>query len=229
MSNNQFPLHNQQGQVHHMPGGIGAPPEIPLLKKQSEDRTSLYRNIQQGLIQGVDITIQRVNAVLPKLQGNPAESLKLQKYMQRCIDHKMMILQAMEILANEDMRMQKFLNFWLEGKELPPLPGQQQQQQRQVDPNLPLNAEGKPVGTMRADGVVDISTKSTTIPVNGVLTPEQAAALEVNGPVGPKAVVPTVSNGGVMTPEQMRDYVKTEEAKTKVPAVNVGGNGTPTV
>lgn len=223
---NYFPLHNEN------PTGIvsGAPPETPLMLKQSQDRLKALGIWRTGLIGGVDKTTISVNNALSKLTPNSPEFVKLALYMQRCIEHKNRILNMMERLAAEEINNQKFMEIWIKQQEIQivsaarqaPVPAQQTEPA--VDPNLPLGPDGKPVGKMRSDGAIDITSKSTTLPVNGQLTPEQAKELGVTGPVGPISPIPVLS-GGVISEAEQRAYIQAEEAKAKEPAKNIGGHG----
>jgi hypothetical protein len=220
-----FPLHAQQQ-------AVGSPPEVPLLLKQSQDRLKALAVWRKGLIDGVDIATTSVNNALAKLQPNSSEFVKLAKYMQRCHEHRDRLLQVMDLLGVEETVDQKFLGYWLEQKELPgfslpPITQQssqvQQQVQQAIDSRLPLGPDGKPIGVVRSDGVVDITAKSTSLPMNGQLTPEQAAELGVLGPAGPAGVVPPINVGGVLSKEQQAAYIKAEEERVKVPAKNIAG------
>ena len=91
-----------------------------------------------------------------------------------------------------------------------------------MDPRLPLGPDGKPVGTIRADGVVDVTGKTTALPVNGQLTPEQAKELGLVGPAGPAGSVPVPINPGMqLTPQQFAEYKRAEEERAKQPAREV--------
>lgn len=229
MANNFFPHHNQTVAI------VGAPPETPKMLKQSQDRLKALGVWRTGLIAGVDLTITSVNTALGSLKEGSPEFKKLAKYMQRCIDHKNRILQAMELLASEEISNQKFMGFWVEQRELPDYPkptiNMPINPEQKVDPNLPIGPEGKPVGKMRSDGVVDIGGDSTTaIPIDGVLSKEQAEKLGVTGKPGPNKVIaaPVITDGMISDKEQ-KEYIKLEEDITKVPAKNVAGNGRTTI
>lgn len=220
---NLFPHHNQQS----VPSNIGVPPEVPNLLAQSRRRLDLYRINAKALIDGVDMTITSVNNALKRLQANSPDSLKLSKYMQRCIDHKNRIISVLELAAKEELLVQQFYAIWIEGKEFAEMQvivPQQQVAQQQVDSRLPIGPDGKPIGTVRADGAIDITGKKTSIPINGVLSPEQAKELGLVGQVGPTSPIPVINGGGTLTPEQQKAYIAAEEVKLNEPAVNIAGN-----